>query len=271
MQSLSHPIQPLTFSLSSYSSYAPLQLQTKSLSTHSRFHLSCSSSSPPKLEELKPRTEYKPNWLDDFFLNSFSKKLAEEVGWESEKGGYEGMIELANGLMLGRTNHQTSEAAVRILRSIFPPLLLELYRMLITPIGGGRLAAIMVARVTALTCQWLMGPCSVNSINLPDGSSSQTGVYVERCKYLEESKCVGICINTCKLPTQAFFNDHMGVPLLMEPNFNDYSCQFNFGVLPPLPENDSTLTQPCLEICPNAKRQRKDISTILNEKPCPRA
>ncbi|GKC02281.1 beta-carotene isomerase D27, chloroplastic, partial [Tanacetum coccineum] len=23
----------------------------------------------------------------------------------------------------------------------------------------------------------------------------------------------------------AFFMDHMGVPLLMEPNFNDYSCQ----------------------------------------------
>jgi hypothetical protein len=27
-------------------------------------------------------------------------------------------------------------------------------------------------------------------------------VFVEKCKYLEESKCLGICINTCKLPTQ---------------------------------------------------------------------
>lgn len=25
---------------------------------------------------------------------------------------------------------------------------------------------------------------------------------MERCKYLEESKCVGICTNTCKFPTQ---------------------------------------------------------------------
>lgn len=32
------------------------------------------------------------------------------------------------------------------------------------------------ARVTALSCQWLMGPCVVNSINLPDGSSSSSGV-----------------------------------------------------------------------------------------------
>jgi len=29
-------------------------------------------------------------------------------------------------------------------------------------------------------------------------------VFVEKCKYLEESKCLGICINTCKLPTQVY-------------------------------------------------------------------
>lgn len=28
--------------------------------------------------------------------------------------------------------------------------------------------------------------------------------------------------------TQTFFKDHMGVPLLMEPNFGDYSCQVMF-------------------------------------------
>lgn len=264
MQSLSHPL-PLP-SLSS-------KFHTKSLSKTSRFRLSCSSSPPPPLvkdEKLGARTEYKPNWVDDFFLKSFRNKLAEEVGWDSEKADYDGLIELANGLLVGRTNRQATEAAVRILRSLFPPFLLELFRMLITPIGGGRIAALMVARVTALTCQWLMGPCSVNSINLPDGSSTQTGVFVERCKYLEESKCVGVCVNTCKLPTQAFFKDHMGIPLLMEPNFSDYSCQFSFGILPPLPENDSTLKESCLEICPNAPRRRKDVTTLLKPQNCPR-
>lgn len=91
------------------------------------------------------------------------------------------------------------------------------------------------ARVTALSCKWLMGHCTLNSVDLPNGSSWMSGVgcllacllaclsvssfplptsmpwpsnylpvqvFVERCKYLEESKCVGICINTCKLPTQ---------------------------------------------------------------------
>uniref|UniRef100_A0A7N0TUX7 Beta-carotene isomerase D27-like C-terminal domain-containing protein n=1 Tax=Kalanchoe fedtschenkoi TaxID=63787 RepID=A0A7N0TUX7_KALFE len=78
---------------------------------------------------------------------------------------------------------------VRILVSLFPSWLLELYKKLIAPLGGGQVAAVMVARVTAITCQWLMGPCTINSVDLDNGSSWQSGVYVEKCKYLEESKC----------------------------------------------------------------------------------
>lgn len=159
---------------------------------------------------------------------------------------------------------------VRILRSLFPPFLLHLYKSLVSPIGGGKLAAMMVARVTVITCQWLMGICKVNSVDLPDGSSWESGVFVERCKYLEESKCVGICVNTCKLPTQTFFKDYMGIPLLMEPNFNDYSCQFKFGVLPPLPEDDGTLKEPCLEVCPIASKRRGAASDMVIMR-CPKA
>lgn len=85
--------------------------------------------------------------------------------------------------------------------------------MLIAPLQGGKVAAIMVgefiihvltaklvfcfdfsmlqvmcsliccyccciARVTALSCQWLMGPCAVNNVDLPDGSSLRSGVMV---------------------------------------------------------------------------------------------
>ncbi|XP_057422731.1 beta-carotene isomerase D27, chloroplastic isoform X2 [Lotus japonicus] len=191
-----------------------------------RVSFSSSSSSGSKTVEIAaPKIEYKPNVVDDLFLNLFRNKLVQEVGWDSKKPGYDGLIEVANRLMMkGTTNSDTIEATVRILRSLFPPFLLELYKMLIAPLGGGKIAAIMV--------------------------------YVERCKYLEESKCVGICTNTCKFPTQAFFKDHMGVPLLMEPNFGDYSCQFKFGVLPPLPEDDTVLKEPCLEACPNASRRR---------------
>lgn len=40
------------------------------------------------------------------------------------------------------------------------------------------------AWVTALTCQWLMGPCKVNVVELPDGKVlPQQGVLVERYSF----------------------------------------------------------------------------------------
>ena len=36
-----------------------------------------------------------------------------------------------------------------------------------------------------------------------------------RCRYLEETGCASICINSCKLPTQEFFAQDMGLPLTM--------------------------------------------------------
>ncbi|WMV36288.1 hypothetical protein MTR67_029673 [Solanum verrucosum] len=242
--------------------------------------VSCFSNSTSEPIEAR-----KPKVFDNLFLSLFRNKMVQETGWDSEKPGYQGLIEVAHRLTVGQDNSKTRDAAVRILKSLFPPLLLELYRMLVAPIHSGKFAALMVARVTALSCQWLMGPCAVNSVDLPNGSSLMSGVFVEKCKYLEESKCVGVCINTCKLPTQTFFKDHMGVPLLMEPNFTDYSCQkhhgnihnavqsnwqFKFGILPPQLEVDDALKEPCLEICPSSVR-RKEMNHNMDAHKCPKA
>ncbi|KAG9457853.1 hypothetical protein H6P81_002361 [Aristolochia fimbriata] len=233
----------------------PMRVKPK-LSTGVSFApIRCQSS---EIAEVAAKSEYKPGITDDWFLGIFRAKLVEEVGWDSEKPGYDGLMEVVNYLMMkGGRDSEIEEASVRVLVSLFPSWLLELYKLLVSPIARGKVAAIMVARVTAITCQWLMGTCSVNTIELPNGSSWQSGVFVEKCKYLEESKCIGICINTCKLPTQTFFKDHMGIPLTMEPNFSDFSCQFKFGVLPPPPEQDAVFQEPCLQTCPNATRRRE--------------
>ncbi|KAL6865362.1 hypothetical protein ACP4OV_016513 [Aristida adscensionis] len=175
-------------------------------------------------------SEYRPSFVDDLLLAFFRGKMVEEVGWDSEKPGYDGLIEVANRLMIkGKSALETEQSAVRVLQSLFPPLLLVLFKALFAPIANGQLASVMVVNM----------------------------VFVEKCKYLEESKCLGICINTCKLPTQTFFKDHMGVDLYMEPNFEDYSCQFNFGVQPPPLDTDKALKEPCLDICTNARRRRE--------------
>eukprot|EP00252_Welwitschia_mirabilis_P005497 TRINITY_DN15974_c0_g1_i3.p2 TRINITY_DN15974_c0_g1~~TRINITY_DN15974_c0_g1_i3.p2 ORF type:complete len:112 (-),score=20.17 TRINITY_DN15974_c0_g1_i3:217-552(-) len=110
-----------------------------------------------------------------------------------------------------------------------------------------------------------MGKCTINTIDLPNGSTSNTGVFVERCRYLEASKCAGICVHTCKIPTQSFMKESMGVPLYMEPNFNDFSCQFKFGIEPPSIHDDKSLEVACLEICPT-NMERKSI----NKQQCPK-
>ncbi|XP_041990594.1 beta-carotene isomerase D27, chloroplastic-like isoform X1 [Salvia splendens] len=235
----------------------------------SRF--STRSNSVEAVELKTSRKEYSPGVIDDVFLNVFRSKMAQEIGWDSEKPGYDGLIDVAHRIMVGRSNSEATDAAVRILRALFPSWLLELYKKLVSPIAGGKVASVMVARVTALSCQWLMGTCTVNSVEMPDGSAWPSGVvFVEKCKYLEESKCVGVCINTCKLPTQTFFKDCMGVPLVMEPSFSDYSCQFKFGINPPPPEDDTALKEPCLQTCPKAiRRMELNSATVVSK--CPKA
>eukprot|EP00897_Mesotaenium_endlicherianum_P000164 jgi/Mesen1/10148/ME000076S09656 len=214
--------------------------------------------------------------LDDIFQALFRRKMAQEVGWDSAQGGYDGLVEVARSLMAKHKSKTDTEAAtVRILHSMFPPGLLPLFRLLIAPLGGGKPAALLTARVTQATCQWLMGPCKVNEVDLPDGSRMATGVLIERCRYLEETRCAGICVHTCKMPTQAFMKEGMGIPMAMEPNFADFSCQalspspslppslppshlssfpplFKFGVEPPQRDADEALATPCLQICPTA-------------------
>ena len=43
------------------------------------------------------------------------------------------------------------------------------------------------------------------------------------------------------------------MPLTMEPNFDDFSCEMVFGQLPPLMSNDDVMHQGCLSECPAAE------------------
>lgn len=52
-----------------------------------------------------------------------------------------------------------------------------------------------------------------------------------------------------QVPTQTFFTESFGMPLYMEPNFEDLSCNMIFGQMPPTLENDPVTTQPCFSSC----------------------
>lgn len=46
-------------------------------------------------------------------------------------------------------------------------------------------------------------------------------VKIQRCRYLESVQCKGACASICKLPTQTFFTEDLGMPVTMTPNFDD--------------------------------------------------
>lgn len=77
-------------------------------------------------------------------------------------------------------------------------------------------------------------PCSFESLHIqaaehvhleklhPNASWSQQirGLHpsVWLFRYLENSGCVGMCVNMCKIPTQEFFTNSLGMPLTMTPS-----------------------------------------------------
>eukprot|EP00211_Chloroparvula_japonica_P016590 CAMPEP_0119138312 /NCGR_PEP_ID=MMETSP1310-20130426/25412_1 /TAXON_ID=464262 /ORGANISM="Genus nov. species nov., Strain RCC2339" /LENGTH=187 /DNA_ID=CAMNT_0007129491 /DNA_START=1 /DNA_END=564 /DNA_ORIENTATION=- len=145
-------------------------------------------------------------------------------------------------------------ATRRVLRSLFPPWLPGAFKAMFSR-PFPELSCRMNAWVTALTCQWLMGPSAVNDVELGDGTVLRgQGVKVERCRFLEEAGCAAVCVNSCKLPTQTFFAEDMGLPLAMAPNYDDFSCQFSFGVQPAGPEEEAEVfSTPCFAGCPSKR------------------
>ncbi|CAM9620781.1 unnamed protein product [Ascophyllum nodosum] len=181
---------------------------------------------------------------------------------------YEDYVDLATRLQKGPPERQR-EVVKGVLRSIFPPWFPAFYRTLF-PFSK------FSAQVNALMCPplftWLVGKSQLTDgvVDLKGvggaGPSQQTWrstVKVERCRYLEASKCKGTCMNLCKLPTEAFFREDLGMPLRMTPDFEDLSCEFVFGQAAVPVEDDPLMREPCWTQCLNSNKQPK-----VSQRPC---
>ena len=205
----------------------------------------------PEYDDTKP--------LDRVLLGLFRRRMAEELGRDSAMHGYDAIVDMSRQLKArGPGPEGTRRATQRILVSLFPTWLLPAFRVMFAkPYPAFSLK--LNAWVTALTCQWLMGKCEVNASET-DGSEGTElqgyGVKVERCRYLEETGCAAICLNCCKVPTQAFFAEDMGLPLEMVPNYEDFSCQFKFGLTPKPEVTAQAFATPCFSQCPTAREEK---------------
>lgn len=205
-------------------------------------------------QDPKPEyTDIDSQPLNTIVYGLFRRKMVAALqNRDSSEEGYQGIIDLTRRLNALGSPRDTQVLTRRILNSLFPGWLPPAFKIMFArplPTLSYRLNAF----ATWLTCQWLMGECDINDVEIDGGEIGQGhGVLVRRCRYLEESGCVGVCINSCKIPTQEFFEKDMGLPLTMEPNYETFECQFSFGKTPLPKEQDEAFQSACFTQCPTS-------------------
>jgi hypothetical protein len=201
----------------------------------------------PNTNDRASSSAYDDNWFDRVFIHLFRHKMAKAVGKSTRLPGYDGFVDLSKQIMQGRNAAQQQQLVAVVLGSLVPSPVLWLIRTLFSPT---QLVCELNAWFATQLFEWLVGPCTVKSIEVTTETgtvrSQKSAVQIEKCRYLEQSGCVGMCINMCKLPTQKFFTEDFGIPLTMTPNFEDFSCEMVFGQMPPALETEDCYQQPCL-------------------------
>jgi len=205
-------------------------------------------------------------FVDDILMSIFRIKLSERLNRPDNEirtpdsklalNDFAGIVELTSAMNSQYNNRtQVQELAREVLVSLFPPFILDRYpSWFATPFP--EFSAKMCAWATVVGGTWLMGECEVNDVPEMNGGGKNQGVLVKRCRFLEESQCASICVNSCKLPTQNFFRRNMGLALTMTPDYDTGECQFAYGRLPTEEEEREARETPCLMRCPSGGGMR---------------
>jgi hypothetical protein len=202
--------------------------------------------------------------LDMVWIRLLCERLAQFSGASlpaPEAITYETFVDLARGIQLNVPDVQKQREIIALaLESVLPAWFLVL--------GKGVMGVIppqVTAEVCAFMCgpmfKWLIGPATVESSTIVNSDGVErlwhSTVKVEKCRYLESSGCKGTCMNLCKVPTESFFTDKLGLNMRMEPDFDDMSCKFIFGAEPIPIEEDPLMKEACYQDCPAAAMARR--------------
>lgn len=215
---------------------------------------------------------YDDSPLDKLLLSIFRKLVAENTGGvTSDVPGIKGLLDQGRRYMtrelpegVAYADHAEAQHAMvkNTLGGLMTPVLPPFYRIfmagIIPRIGtdwdGERLgpwfyAPWLTSIVTPTFFGFLVGPSRPNRRS--DGERG--GLVVEKCKFLQESGCKGLCLHQCKIPAQEFFKEELGLELTVKPNFVTQECQWSFGETPLPPEEDPSFPTGCLVGCESRK------------------
>lgn len=201
--------------------------------------------------------------LDQILLKIFRNLVEKNTnGVTSSKDGIDGLLEQGRTFML--QPNQTPEAQHKMVKDtlggLMTPVLPPFYRIFMAGIVPKKLgvesldgkqfgpwfyAPWLTSIVTPTFFAFLVGPSRPN--RRKDGERG--GLVVDKCKFLQESNCKGLCLHQCKLPAQQFFKEELGLDLTVSPNFATQECQWSFGEKPLPPDEDPSFPKGCIVGC----------------------
>ena len=215
---------------------------------------------------------YNDSPLDKLLLSIFRKLVTENTGGiTSDIPGIKGLLDQGRTYMTkelpeGVTYTEHTEAQHTMVKNtlggLMTPVLPPFYRIFMSgivpklgtdydgkQIGPWFYAPYLTSIVTPTFFGFLVGPSKPNRRS--DGQRG--GLVVEKCKFLQESGCKGLCLHQCKLPAQEFFKEELGLDLTVKPNFVTQECQWSFGETPLPVEEDTSFPTGCLVGCESRK------------------
>ncbi|KAL3690718.1 hypothetical protein R1sor_004369 [Riccia sorocarpa] len=198
------------------------------------------------------RTQYNDSWLERKSIHFLTKRMERMTGKTTELEGYDGFVDITKKMVHGHNASSQQATVHQILSTVLPSWLLSSIRRM----PKTKWMTESYALFTVIFFKWLVGESEIREQEV-NGEVMKSTVYIKKCRYLESSQCVGLCVNLCKFPTQDFIGEQFGMPLTMKPNFEDMSCEMMYGVQPPRKEEDDAYRQPCYSMCKTAKEKPK--------------
>ncbi|XP_020571318.1 beta-carotene isomerase D27, chloroplastic-like [Phalaenopsis equestris] len=199
--------------------------------------------------EMVEKTVYNDNWFARLAIRHLSGSIEAITGVKTKEKGYDGLVEAASIVARRKDGEEQQEMVEETLKKAFPAAVMN---MLKTLLPQSKFSRKFFAIFTTIFFSWLVGPCEVRESDFR-GKREKNVVYIPKCRFLEATNCVGMCTNLCKLPSQKFINNSLGMPTNMVPNFEDQSCEIIFGQHPLA--DDPALKQPCYRTSCIAKRK----------------
>eukprot|EP00931_Biecheleriopsis_adriatica_P064310 TRINITY_DN39109_c0_g1_i1.p1 TRINITY_DN39109_c0_g1~~TRINITY_DN39109_c0_g1_i1.p1 ORF type:complete len:439 (-),score=115.28 TRINITY_DN39109_c0_g1_i1:20-1336(-) len=222
--------------------------------------------------------------VSQVLMGTVRNLLAETAGHDSPTPGYNGVMELVREVNdMEGTAEQLQLRARKVFEGILPSLWIgwvpPLWKQYIQPNVPTWSANGSFFLVFYLLFPWLMGPMEGDDFVdvevpagwrnvlpfLPESVRVPQTVKAERCRFLESANCASVCVNSCKVPSQEWLKEDFGMQLHIQPNYDDFSCRWRFGVeAPPLQEDEAVMV-PCFTNCPSLYKGTKDALSMRQQ------